>query len=419
MIFICSKDISMEKVTESVIQSLGLYKKIAHGVFKNLTKGHLVIRENGNTYHFGDRGVESIELKVSDSNFYRKIVLKGEVGLGESFMDGDWFTDDLTTFLKLIIDNQEGLGDSSAVSEMSKRASLNFLSFVDDISHRLNHNSKDNSQKNISYHYDLSNDFYKLWLDETMTYSSAIFKDFDEDLRKAQLRKYDNLLNALELKDGQDLLEIGSGWGGLSKRAAEHFNVNVHTVTISKEQYNYAKDLFERNSLDNINLMFKDYRDIEGKFDNIVSCEMIEAVGDSYFDSYFKKVSESLKPGGRFSMQGILMPSSRYQTYTKSSDWIRKYIFPGGHLPSIERLINVAKKYNLELMKYDEYGKHYAETLRRWRKDFYANTESVYKLGFDEQFVRMWNYYLCICEAAFDTSNIYLAQMVFKRPNED
>jgi len=221
----------------------------------------------------------------------------------------------------------------------------------------------------------------------------------------------------LKIEDGESVLEIGSGWGGMSKYLTSNYKVDVDTYTISKNQFDYVQEMIKNENLKNINIHFKDYREPKGTFDRVVSIEMIEAVGDKYLDTYFSEVAKSLKKNGRFAMQAILMPSSRYENYKKSSDWIEKYIFPGGHLPSIERLVGAASKVGLELIDFKEFGTSYAETLKQWNLRFQNNLDEVKRLGFDEEFVRMWTYYLEICEAAFDTRNIYLAQLCFSRPN--
>ncbi|EQC43247.1 cyclopropane-fatty-acyl-phospholipid synthase family protein [Bacteriovorax sp. Seq25_V] len=393
-----------------------LYKKLIISTLSNIKKGRLIINYGGHTYEFGTSGTP-IVVNVSSPKFFRRLVLSGEVGLGESYMEGEWETPALEKFLTLLIENQSYLGDSSAAKEAGRVVGLNVLGFINKIEHAFNHNSIENSKKNISYHYDLSNQFYQLMLDKTMTYSSALFKDKSSTLEEAQMLKYLNIASMLKVEEGEKVLEIGSGWGGMSRFLSQNYGAHVETYTISKNQYSFVQELIERENIENVKVNFKDYREPKGLFNKIVSIEMIEAVGEKYLETYFSEVANSLEKNGRFAMQAILMPSSRYENYKKSSDWIEKYIFPGGHLPSVERLVSCASKFGLELVEFEEFGLSYAETLRRWYNNFHVNLEEVTKLGFDERFIRMWTYYLKICEAAFETRNIYLAQFCFTRPN--
>jgi len=407
----------MEQViskNESVMDKI--FKKIVFMTLSNIKRGRLSLVYNSEVLTYGE-GEEVIHVEIHSPIFFRRLVLSGEVGLGEAFIKGEWSSSNLKGFLSLLILNQESLGDSSAIKDTGKIIGINILGFLNKVEHYLNHNSLENSKKNISHHYDLSNNFYKLMLDETMTYSSALFTQAEQTLREAQYSKYESIASMLKIEDGESVLEIGSGWGGMSKYLTSNYKVDVDTYTISKNQFDYVQEMIKNENLKNINIHFKDYREPKGTFDRVVSIEMIEAVGDKYLDTYFSEVAKSLKKNGRFAMQAILMPSSRYENYKKSSDWIEKYIFAGGHLPSIERLVGAASKVGLELIDFKEFGTSYAETLKQWNLRFQNNLDEVKRLGFDEEFVRMWTYYLEICEAAFDTRNIYLAQLCFSRPN--
>jgi cyclopropane-fatty-acyl-phospholipid synthase len=278
-------------------------------------------------------------------------------------------------------------------------------------------NSKTNSRKNISAHYDLSNDFYKLMLDETMMYSSAIFSNKDEDLYSAQKNKLEKLSNKLNLKENSNVLEIGSGWGAMALHLANDKKCNVTTVTLSNEQKKLCEDRFNKhNAQEKIDILLKDYRDLNGTFDAIIAVEMFEAVGREYFHIFFKKCQELLKPNGVLVLQVITMPDQRYKDYSKGTDFIQKYVFPGGHLPSISKILETTTKHTrLNLNHLEEFTEDYAKTLNIWHENFENKLPEVKKLGFDNYFIRMWKMYLNYCEAAFITRNINLHQLVFTR----
>lgn len=408
----------MEEVLKVVSTFDGLFFRIVNLTLNKIKHGCLELHFNGNKISYGDKNSQVREkINVYNFNFFKAIVLSGEVGLGESYMRAEWGSPDLKGVISLLIKNQEYLGDSSAVGNSSKFVAINFLNFLNQIQHKMKSNSKTNSLKNISYHYDLSNDLYKLMLDKTMMYSSGLFLSQNDSLEQSQYNKLNQIYDFLKLNSDDNLLEIGTGWGGLVNYVADKIKVPTTTVTISNQQLNYAKELTKKNGHEHIDLKFQDYRDLSGTYSKIVSVEMIEAVGEKYLDSFFAKVSSLLKSDGRFVMQAILMPNSRYENYKKSNDWIEKYIFPGGHLPSMERLLNAASKSNLEMIEMKEFGMSYAETLKLWHENFKSNLIAIKELGFDSRFIRMWEYYLKICEAAFETRNIYVAQLVFVRPN--
>jgi cyclopropane-fatty-acyl-phospholipid synthase len=283
----------------------------------------------------------------------------------------------------------------------------------------LRKNSKTRSRKNISEHYDLSNDFFSLMLDETMMYSAALFEDPHTSLYDAQVRKMDHLAKKLNLKEGMRVLEIGSGWGSMATHLASRYGVYVTTLTLSIEQLNHAKERFKAHDVeDRIDILLQDYRDAKGKFDAIISIEMFEAVGREYFDIFFKKCESLLSPHGVMAMQIITMPDHRYDAYCKSTDFIQKYIFPGGHLPSVAKLKEVTQDHTrLSLQHLETFGQDYATTLNVWSKNFHQKLEHVSKLGFDGYFIRMWQMYLAYCEAAFRTRSIDLVQVVFAHKN--
>ena len=278
-------------------------------------------------------------------------------------------------------------------------------------------NSKTQSQKNISQHYDLSNDFFELMLDETMMYSSAVFTEPEDSLHKAQKHKINLLADKLRLKPNSKVLEIGSGWGAMAIHLAKEKQCDVTTVTLSREQKALCHKRFEQEKVeDRIDILLKDYRDLEGTFDAIIAVEMFEAVGKEYFDVFFKKCESLLKPSGVMVMQIITMPDQRYTAYSKGTDFIQKYIFPGGHLPSISKILETTTAHTrLNLLHMEEFTEDYAKTLHMWQDQFLSKRDEVKKLGFDEYFIRMWQMYLSYCEAAFLTRNINLVQVVFTR----
>jgi cyclopropane-fatty-acyl-phospholipid synthase len=301
----------------------------------------------------------------------------------------------------------------------TKKFLLNLLGWQNRLSHLLNHNSRATSRRNISFHYDLGNDFYKLFLDPTMTYSSALFTTPGQTLEQAQTAKYDRLCRLLKLQPGEHVLEIGSGWGGFSLHAAKSYGCKITTVTISQEQFKFARELFQKENLaDRIDIRLQDYRLLTGKFDKIVSIEMLEAVGDEYLETYFAKCHGLLKPDGLLALQMITCPDSRHDALRKNVDWIQKHIFPGSLLLSVHR-VNEALRSTGDLFLHDlkDLGLSYAETLKRWRIAFNQNEAAARTMQFDTRFIRKWNYYLSYCEAAFAMRNISVVQAVYTRPN--
>jgi cyclopropane-fatty-acyl-phospholipid synthase len=355
--------------------------------------------------------------RVVNWNFFKRCVLFGDVGFGEAYVDGDWETDDITRVIAWFILNIE---NSPAMSgSRGKKFLINLLGKYNRALHLLRPNSLATSRRNIQEHYDLGNNFYKLFLDSTMTYSSAWFRSPNQSLAVAQAAKYDRLCEKLKLKPTDHVLEIGSGWGGFSRHAVQNYGCKVTTVTISEQQYQYAQELFKREGLaDRAEVKLMDYRLIKGQFDKIVSIEMLEAVGDKYLETYFAKCQEVLKPHGLLGVQMITCPDSRYDSLRKNVDWIQKHIFPGSLLLSVNR-VNQAIGRTGELWLHDlhDMGLDYAETLKRWHQAFNQRLTDVRQLGFDERFIRKWNYYLCYCEAAFARRNISVVQAIYSRPN--
>ena len=395
------------------------YQRVVMDALSRMTLGCLHLElPDGTRKVFGDPAAKiQANVRIVRPEFFKRCVLYGDVGFGEAYVAGDWETDDITAVIAWFILNVE---NSPAMSgSKTKRLLFNLLGWQNRLRHLLRANSLDNSRRNISEHYDLGNDFYQLFLDPTMTYSAALFESPEQSLEAAQTAKYDRLCRQLQLKPGEHVLEIGSGWGGFSRHAATHYGVRITTVTISVEQYKYARDLFKREGLaDRVEVRLMDYRLLEGRFDKIVSIEMLEAVGDAFFETYFAKCHELLKLGGLLALQMITCPDSRYDSLRKNVDWIQKHIFPGSLLLSVHR-VNEALRRTGDLFLHDlkDMGLGYAETLKRWRTAFNQNESAVRALNFSPQFIRKWNYYLCYCEAAFAMRNISVVQAVYTRPN--
>jgi len=394
----------------------GFWNSIGNGFLNKIETGSLqVTYPDGSQKVYGNGHAPFINLTLHNSAFFRRIALYGDIGFAESYMDGDFDTDNLTGLIMLSLINAEKLGTTS--ENEKKNPLMNLLPQFNRVKHLLRKNSKTRSQKNISEHYDLSNDFFKLMLDDTMMYSSAVFEHPNESLHEAQKRKIRVLAEKLNIKPGSKVLEIGSGWGAMAIYLAKEYQCEVTTVTLSKEQKALCQERFKLEEVEEkIDVLLKDYRDLEGKFDAIVSVEMFEAVGKEYFDVFFKKCESLLKPSGVLVMQVITMPDTRYDAYEKSTDFIQKYIFPGGHLPSVAKVLETTSRHTrLNLLHMEEFTEDYAKTLRIWHESFEQKIDDVKSLGFDNYFIRMWKMYLNYCEAAFITRNVNLVQIAFTR----
>ncbi|MDQ3048975.1 MAG: cyclopropane-fatty-acyl-phospholipid synthase family protein [Bacteroidota bacterium] len=398
---------------------LSFYERTVLSMLSKMDQGQLSITMPGGeliTLGNGGGGI-SAAININNPDFFKRCVLYGDIGFGESYVDGDWDSHNITDVIKwflLNVDNAPTVSGSN-----TRNFALNVLKFFNKLYHLKRSNSVNGSKKNISAHYDLNNDFFGLFLDPSMTYSSAYFKEEGMNLQQAQVEKYERLCQQLKLKTTDHVLEIGSGWGGNAIHIAKNHGCKVTTVTISEEQYKLAKERVEKENLSHkVEVVLKDYREIEGKFDKIVSIEMLEAVGHQFLEVYFRKCSELLKKDGILAIQVITCPDSRYESLRTGVDWIQKHIFPGSLLPSvsaINRAIN--NTCDLTLVDLKDIGRDYAKTLTLWREQFNKRIDEVKALGFDETFVRKWNYYLCYCEAAFEMRNINTMQMVYSRPN--
>jgi len=370
-------------------------------------------RTYGGVYH----GLHA-EIRILENSFFRRCVLFGAIGFAESFMAAEWETPDITKVIAWFILNSND-ADALQTDRSQGTGIFNILNLLNRAIHQRRPNSLDNSRKNIRDHYDLSNDFFKLWLDPTMTYSSGYFDDPSATLEAAQVRKYDLLCRKLNLVPSDEVLEIGSGWGGFSIHAAKRYGCRVTTVTISEEQFTEASRRIEKSGVsDQIEILLYDYRAIRGRFDKVVSIEMLEAVGDRYVNGYFAKIHEVLKPHGLLALQAILCPDRQYPILRDGVDFIQKHIFPGSLLMCNARITEAMRASgDLNLVDYEDMAPHYAQTLKLWRGNFESKLPEVRAMGFDDSFIKKWRYYLCYCEAAFGSRHITVAQMVYSRPD--
>ncbi len=345
-----------------------------------------------------------VRLAIHDLAFLRRVATRGKLGLGESYTAGEWDSDDLVGLFELLLRN----GDAVAERHAGVRRLLELRPRL----HRRNGPAR--ARRNIAYHYDLGNDLFALMLDETMTYSCAVFERPDMSLADAQRAKYERLCRLLELGPDDHVLEIGCGWGGFARHAAERHGCRVTGLTISREQAALAR---ERTRGLPVEILEQDYRAVEGSFTKVVSIEMIEAIGANQFGTFFATIDRVLAPGGRAAVQTILVPDQRWDRYRRTPDWIERYVFPGCLIPSLEALTNAAARHSrLGIYSVDEIGEHYAETLRRWRASFHRRIDEVRALGYDGRFERTWDFYLAFCEAAFRMRALRDAQLLLARP---
>jgi cyclopropane-fatty-acyl-phospholipid synthase len=405
--------------TLALAHSPSFYERIVLDMLSKMDKGRLEVSlPNGHTVSLGNgEGNIQADMRITDNDFFRRCVLYGDVGFGEAYAEGVWETSSITKVIKwflLNIDNAPNVSGSDA-----KTAALGMLKLFNRIYHTRRSNTLSKARQNISEHYDLSNEFFSLWLDPSMTYSSAYFKDENLSLEEAQKEKYDRLSRMMKLKPGHHVLEIGSGWGGNAIHMASKYGCKVTSITISEEQQKLATERVAAAGLsDKVKILLEDYRVIEGQFDRIVSIEMLEAVGAQFFESYFRQVHKLLKPDGLVALQVITCPDSRFEELRRGVDWIQKHIFPGSLLPSVGALNKAINNTgDLTLVDLKDLGQHYARTLAAWRTNFNGVKEKIEKLGFDSTFQRKWNYYLSYCEAAFAMRNINVMQLLYARPN--
>ena len=387
---------SFLKISEKIV--LNKLKKIKNGNLK-------LINYDGNVFHFGSLESNlSADIKINNPKFYFNIISGGSSALGEAHMNRDFYTSNLTNLIEISAKNIELVYSFSGSLKIKKIK--NFFKSI------FASNTKSKSLQYISKHYDLGNNFFSKWLDKTLTYSSAVYENENDSLEIAQKNKYQKLIDLLNVKDGNKVLEIGCGWGGFSEYLAKNYNVSIDCITISKKQFEFTKKRISDSGLNNkVNVLFLDYRDLKDKYDKIVSIEMIEAVGENYLGKYFETIKKSLNKDGSAALQGITIRDDLFDRYKRSEDFIQKYIFPGGFLPSVNLMKTLIKKNKLNLIKVNSYPDDYARTLANWRINFFKAWNNITPLGFDETFKRMWEFYLSYCEAGFKSKNINLIQI--------
>jgi len=371
---------------------------------KYIKYGHLKLTNyNGNIFYFGNNKENlKAEIKINKPGFTLNVIKKGSIGLAESYMAGEFETNNLSNLIELTARNIDVIHQFSGILDFP---TVNYLK------NNFLKNTRKRSKENIAKHYDLGNEFFSLWLDKTLTYSSAIFDKEDQKLEEAQQNKYEKLTNLLSPKTGSRLLEIGCGWGGFAEYLGKKYDVKLDCITISKKQYEFAKERIYKSGLNHkVNIEMIDYRDVKKKYNAIASIEMIEAVGKDYLHNYFQTIKKNLTANGKVGIQAITINDKYFYRYKTKQDFIQKYIFPGGFLPSKMALYNCANKNGLEINSYNSYGLHYSNTLILWRDEFLKKWDLISKQGFDLTFKRMWNFYLSYCEAGFKSKNIDLIQ---------
>ena len=388
---------------------------LRRGVLRQLSQlksGHLVVTENGERLIFGDSGAGLVgEVQIHDTSVWGMIASNGSIGAGEAFIHGYWSSPDLTKVIRVLVSNLDVLDAMEGGLARLGRPLIRGL-------HWINRNTRKGSQKNIAAHYDLGNDMFEQFLDPTMMYSAAQFLTADDTLEQAQLNKLQRICQKLDLKPADHLLEIGTGWGSMALYAAQHYGCKVTTTTLSKEQFDYTQTRIEALGLqEQVTLLLEDYRDLTGQYDKLVSIEMIEAVGHHFLPSYFKQCSQLLKPHGLMLLQAITIRDQRYEQAKSSVDFIQRYIFPGGALPSVQKMLEiVGKDTDMNLMHMEDFGLHYAKTLRLWHENFRRAHGRLTELGYDDYFLRLWEFYLCYCEGGFLERSIGTAQLLLAKP---
>lgn len=390
-------------------------RRVVRARLGNLRTGQITIKEGDSVAVYGDRSVAcelAAVMYVEHPAFYSDIAFGGSIGAGEAYMQGHWRCEDLSELLRILLINRDVLEDiDSGLSA--------FVQPARKLLHWMNRNTRDGSRRNIAAHYDLGNDFYASWLDPTMMYSCAHFETPGTSLEMAATAKLDRICRKLDLSAGDSVIEIGTGWGGFAIYAAQNYGCHVTTTTISKEQYDLASERVKAAGLeDRITLLFDDYRDLEGQYDKLVSIEMIEAVGHQFHQSFFQKCCDLLKPDGQMVLQAITIADQQYDKYKKGVDFIRRYIFPGGCLTSVTDMTRVMTgSTDMRVLHIEDIGPHYATTLNHWNKRFFRSIDRIRSMGYPETFVRMWEFYLCYCEAAFMERAIGTVQMLVMRPS--
>ena len=391
-----------------------LARRLVHAQLARIEQGEIVVREADNEFYFGkvtDDFPVRVHIEIRHSSVWSDVAFGGSSGSGEAYIKGSWSCSNLLGLVRIFLRNRHVL------NQMDKRMTR-FKAPLHRMLHWLSRNTRKGSRRNISAHYDLGNDLFELFLDPTMMYSCAYYPGPDSRLDEAAVAKLDRICRKLELKPEDQLLEIGTGWGGFAIHAAKHYGCRVTTTTISRQQYELARKRIRREGLeDRITLLFEDYRDLAGQYDKVVSIEMIEAIGHQYLDTYFEKCSSLLKPHGMMLLQAITIADQRYESALREVDYIKKFIFPGGFLPSISAMSrSIARVTDMKLFHMDDIGPHYARTLGDWRQRFFERIDEVKALGYSDAFIRMWEYYLCYCEGGFEERDIGTVQMLLTKP---
>ena len=378
--------------------------KIVFNTLKNIEFGYMEItNHNGKLFKFGNPNDPlKANLKIKNPNFTFNLIKGGSVGFAESYMRNEFETKNLSDLIEVTARN---------INQIHKFSGLLDLPIINFFKRIFIKNTKNRSKENISRHYDLGNEFFSLWLDKTLTYSSAIFDEKNKDLSDAQNNKYQKLIDLIKPNSGDKILEIGCGWGGFAEYLGKKYDVKLDCITISKKQFEYAKERIHRCGLnEKVNIEIKDYRDLKDKYNSIASIEMIEAVGQNYLESYFKTIKNNLSNNGRAAIQAITIDDALFDRYKNKEDFIQKYIFPGGFLPNKNTINKYVSDNGLTIKSYESYADHYSNTLSIWRDEFNKKWDQIKNQGFDLTFKRMWEFYLCYCEAGFKSKNIDLIQ---------
>jgi len=379
-----------------------------------LEVGNLQLVEGEHSISFGEAAAQAelcARIEVMDPSFYGDIAFAGSVGAGEAYMRGSWQCEDLVSLVRILLRNRDVLDNMETGTAWITRSLQRFF-------HWINRNTREGARRNISAHYDLGNDFFALWLDQTMMYSSAMFEHEDQSLADAQQHRLDVVCRKLELGPDDHVVEIGTGWGGFAIHAAKNYGCRVTTTTISKQQYEMAWQRVQQAGLqDRIELLFEDYRDLEGRYDKLVSIEMIEAIGSAQYDTYFSQCSRLLKPGGRMLIQAITIHDDQYAYAQKNVDFIQRYIFPGSCLPSLAVMKqSITRVSDLRVTDVEDIGRDYALTLNHWRRNFFEHIHEVLDLGYPQEFIWMWEFYLCYCEGGFTERAISDVHLLAQKP---
>ena len=372
---------------------------------KTINSGKLILQNyNGETYIFGNADdTLEVKIKIHNPKFYFNIIKGGSNALAESYIKNDFETSNLPSLIELAAKNIDVIHKFSGILNISSLNNIFRNLFLS--------NTRKKSAQYISKHYDLGNEFFSTWLDKTLTYSCGIFEKPEQELEKAQINKYNKLIDLIKPKPGSKILEIGCGWGGFAEHLAKNYDVNLDCITISKKQFEFTKNRINRLKLNNkVKVKFLDYRDLKDKYDAIASIEMIEAVGEKHLNKYFSTIKSNLKPNGVGAIQAIIIKDELFNRYRKNQDFIQKYIFPGGFLPSLQSIKDYSKKTGLILKGYNSYGPHYSQTLSKWRQNFIGSWNNISKQGFDSSFKKIWDFYFSYCEAGFRSKNIDLIQ---------